>query len=86
CFPEHLAELENEELLLFLAGPEGWDVPLDSLANTAATDWTKIRQRMGYVFALFRALHTEPSVFRAPSDDLSPGASSERSHGVEVAR
>jgi hypothetical protein len=66
CFPEHLTALENEDLLLFLAGPEGWDVPLDSLANTAATDWTKIRQRMSYVFALFRALHDEASVLRAP--------------------
>jgi hypothetical protein len=68
-FPEHLQDLENEDLLLFLAGPEGWNVSLDSLANTAATDWTQIRQRMAYVFALFRALHVEPSVCRHPYED-----------------
>ena len=66
CFPPLLENLENEEMILFLAGPEGWNVPLHSLANTAATDWTRINERMGYVFALFRALHIEPSVFRHP--------------------
>ena len=65
-FPPHLERLENEDLLLFLAGPEGWDVPLHSHCNTAAKDWTRIRERMAYVFALFRALHMEESVFREP--------------------
>lgn len=65
-FPEHLEALSNAELTQFLTGPEDWNVPLTSLQNTRATDWTRIRQRMAYVFALFRALHTEPSVFRAP--------------------
>jgi hypothetical protein len=66
CFPTQLERLENEDLVLFLAGPEGWNVSLDSLNDTAATDWTQIRQRMAYVFALFRALHTDPSIFRHP--------------------
>jgi len=65
-FPEHLEQLENEDLVRFLAGPEGWEMSLDSLKNTAAKDWTQIRERMAYVFALFRAMHTEPSVLRAP--------------------
>jgi hypothetical protein len=65
-FPAHLQQLENEDLVRFLAGPEGWEMSLDSLKDTAAKDWTKIRERMGYVFALFRALHVEPSVLRAP--------------------
>jgi hypothetical protein len=73
-FPEHLQELENEELVRFLAGPEGWEMSLDSLADTAATDWTEIRQRMGYVFALFRALHTEPSVLREPFTEMTGAA------------
>jgi len=72
-FPPHLEQLTNEDLIRFLAGPEGWEMSLDSLGNTRATDWTRIRERMGYVFALFRALHAEPSVFRDPYPSLSEG-------------
>jgi hypothetical protein len=34
--------------------------------STAAKDWTKIEERMRYVFALFRELHDAPEVFSAP--------------------
>jgi hypothetical protein len=37
-----------------------------SFAGTAARDWTRIRERMRYVFALFHAFHTEPQVCLAP--------------------
>jgi hypothetical protein len=39
-----------------------------SFASTAAHDWTRIKERMRYVFALFRAFHTEPQVFSMPYD------------------
>lgn len=34
--------------------------------GTAAHDWTRIQERMRYVFTLFRAFHAEPQVFDAP--------------------
>jgi hypothetical protein len=37
-----------------------------SFAGTAARDWTRIRERMRYVFALFHAFHAEPQVCLAP--------------------
>ncbi|GAB2952616.1 hypothetical protein GCM10027048_17240 [Hymenobacter coalescens] len=44
--------------------------PLSELATpafrTAAQDWTRIQERMRYVFTLFRAFHTEPQVLSAP--------------------
>ena len=39
-----------------------------ALVGTAARDWTKIRERMRYVFALFHAYHAEPQVRTAPYD------------------
>jgi hypothetical protein len=36
---------------------------------TAARNWTKIEDRMRYVFALFRKFHTAPEVFSAPYPD-----------------
>lgn len=46
-----------------------WRDTLDAcrrLPETGADDWTDIRQRMRYIFELFRAFHDEPSVFAAP--------------------
>jgi hypothetical protein len=37
-----------------------------SFAGTAARDWTRIGERMRYVFALFHAFHAEPQVRLAP--------------------
>ncbi|HYF66154.1 MAG TPA: hypothetical protein VD886_25220 [Herpetosiphonaceae bacterium] len=39
--------------------------PLDQPA-CVARDWSSIRQRMRYIFPLFRALHLDPAVFAAP--------------------
>ena len=43
----------------------GADIP-GTHTFTAAKDWTKIEERMRYVFALFRELHDAPEVFSAP--------------------
>lgn len=37
-----------------------------AFAGTAARDWTQLKERMRYVFALFHAFHTEPQVCLAP--------------------
>jgi hypothetical protein len=39
-----------------------------AFTGTAARDWTRIKERMRYVFALFRAFHTEPEVCSMPYD------------------
>lgn len=38
----------------------------DAASHNAARDWTSIQERMRYVFALFRAFHTDPEVRAAP--------------------
>jgi hypothetical protein len=38
----------------------------DAAGHTAARDWTRIQERMRYIFALFRAFHTDPEVSAAP--------------------
>ncbi|SEG59773.1 hypothetical protein SAMN05421819_3686 [Bryocella elongata] len=46
----------------------GEDVP-GIATPTAANDWTKIEERMRYVFALFRKYHDAPGVLLAPFPD-----------------
>jgi hypothetical protein len=43
----------------------GKDIPGAQLP-TAASNWTKIEERMRYIFALFRQFHNAPEVFSAP--------------------
>lgn len=43
----------------------GKDVPGASVP-TAAKNWTKIEERMRYIFALFRQYHRDPEVFSTP--------------------
>ncbi|MDO7846891.1 hypothetical protein Q5H92_11025 [Hymenobacter sp. M29] len=52
--------------------------------GTAAGDWTRIRERMRYVFALFQAFHTEPQVFSSPYDatQLAALAAGQRPAGI----
>lgn len=53
----------------------GSGAPVDSPpTGTAARDWTRIRERMRYVFALFQAYHTEPQVGAAPYSGLQLAA------------
>jgi hypothetical protein len=58
---------EAEPALALLRSVSG-SVPAGAAAlpGTAARDWTRIRERMRYVFALFHAYHTEPQVATAP--------------------
>jgi hypothetical protein len=65
-FPATLAHLANPDLLCFLDGAHGWDRTPDSLAGSAATDWTDIRDRMNYICDLFRAHHCDASLFATP--------------------
>jgi len=55
-----------------------------SVARTAAGDWTRIKERMRYVFALFRAFHAEPQVFSAPynATQLAALAAGQRTLGT----
>ena len=65
-FPSTLATLDNSKLKEFLDGPNGWDVGRGKLENTRANDWTKIRERMGYIVNLFHTRHTEAAVATSP--------------------
>ena len=65
-FPSSLQKLNDPELLTFLNGADGWDVNRDSLKNTKASDWTNIKQRMGYIVNLFRSRHLDQQVVASP--------------------
>lgn len=67
-YPESLRSLSNRELVEFLTGPDGWDFGDPARNGHGAQDWTKIRERMRYIVNLFRALHLDACVFRAPYD------------------
>lgn len=56
--------------------------PLDQPASIAR-DWSNIRQRMRYIFPLFRALHLDPAVFAAPyrPDQMAAIAADRRPDG-----
>jgi hypothetical protein len=64
-FPESLRCLKNQKLLTGLIGCDVSDGPA---IGTGARDWTKINERMRYIVHLFRALHVDAAVFRAPYD------------------
>ncbi|MDP1561093.1 MAG: hypothetical protein Q8M16_06825 [Pirellulaceae bacterium] len=70
AFPTTLEKIENMKLREFLDGPLGWDISRGKLVNTAAKDWTKIRERMGYIVNLFRTRHLQPDLMAAPYSDL----------------
>lgn len=66
AFPTTLMTISSPELREFLEGPAGWDVARGKLANTKASDWTKIRERMGYIVNLFRTRHLQNDVVASP--------------------
>ena len=68
-FPPTLEKLQHQELLEFLEGADGWGVGRNDLKNTAACDWTILRQRMGYVVNLFRSRHLSGEVTASPYCD-----------------
>jgi hypothetical protein len=43
---------------------------LAGIPTTAASNWTRIEERMRYVFALFRKFHTAPEVFSMPYSEM----------------
>jgi hypothetical protein len=65
-FPPTLATIDSPEMKEFLAGPDGWDTGRGTLKNTRAKDWTKIRERMGYIVNLFRTRHLDANVVASP--------------------
>ncbi len=66
AFPPTLEAIDGPELREFLHGPEGWDTGRGTLRDTRARDWTKIRERMGYVVNLFRSRHLDAEVQASP--------------------
>jgi hypothetical protein len=62
-FPDTLHRLSSEELSDFLSAEKEW---CDAAAGGPARDWTKINDRMRYVFRLFRTMHLEQAVFEEP--------------------
>ncbi|MCC2545514.1 hypothetical protein LJY25_03590 [Hymenobacter sp. BT175] len=54
-----------------------------SVGNTAASDWARIKERMRYIFALFRAFHADPQVVTRPysADQLAALAVGQRPVG-----
>ncbi len=65
-YPESLQTLTDHELIEFLIGQNGLDRGGNTLAGTAARDWTRLAQRMKYIVYLFRALHLHPDVVASP--------------------
>ncbi len=65
-FPETLMTINNPDLRAFLDGPDGWDTGRGTLKNTRTNDWTKIRERMGYIVNLFRTRHLDANVVASP--------------------
>lgn len=66
AFPETLALIDSPPLEEFLNGTDGWDPGKGTLQNTRAKDWTKIRERMGYIVNLFRTRHLDDNVVAPP--------------------
>lgn len=63
-FPPTLAQIPHGELRDFLLQ---WDQDLDSVAGTAASDWTSLPQRMRYIVDLFRCYHLDIAVVSEPN-------------------
>lgn len=67
--PPTLATLSDPRLLEFLDGPGGWRRRPDSPVDSRARNWTRLRDRMGYIVHLFRCFHLDASVLAPPYDD-----------------
>jgi hypothetical protein len=66
CATQRLMTYEIGERVLTV----GEDLPGIS-TPTAAKNWTKIEERMTYVFALFQKFHTAPEVFSTPYPEMA---------------
>jgi hypothetical protein len=70
AMPFIIRRCATERMMAYEIGDKVLNVGEDLLGirtSTAAKDWTRIEQRMRYVFSLFRNLHDAPEVFLAPS-------------------
>jgi len=65
CATQRLMTYEIGERVLMV----GEDLPGISV-STAARNWTRIEDRMRYVFALFRKFHNAPEVFSMPYPEI----------------
>ncbi len=61
-----LEPLENAELVRFLTGPGGWGRTPDSVRGSRAANWADLRERMHFIYDLFRTYHGDPSLFTTP--------------------
>jgi hypothetical protein len=64
--PEGPVTHTHSQALVLLSAIAGEGVVGLRQTQNAAQDWTRIQERMRYVFALFRAYHNDPSVRDAP--------------------
>ena len=64
--PPTLSRIQVQDLNDFLNRPTGRDVAGGRLQNTGASDWTKIKERMGYIVNLFRTRHLVPELMLSP--------------------
>jgi hypothetical protein len=65
-FPETLQTIESPELDELLCGPHGWDRTPNTVAGSAARDWTNLSDRMNFIVDLFRSRQTDPNLFTSP--------------------
>lgn len=59
-FPATLQQLENTELLTFLTKI---DPTANSVAETGATDWADLNERLHFIADMFRCFHQSPDLF-----------------------
>ena len=57
---ETLQQLENAELLTFLTDI---DPTANSVAETGATDWADLNERLHFIADMFRCFHQSPDLF-----------------------
>jgi hypothetical protein len=68
-FPEPLRELDDPDAVAYA---QRFNQRLDSAAHSRAADWEEFRERMGYIFTLFRAHQCNPGLFALPPGAFDP--------------
>jgi hypothetical protein len=74
AFPATLATIEDRDLAALLDGPGGLDRTPDSLAGSAAADWTNLSDRMNFICDLFRTRQLDPELFDPPYTEAQRAA------------
>ena len=83
AMPWIIQRCATQRLMTYEVGNKVFNVGEDLpgvATSTAAKNWTKIEERMRYVFALFRKFHDAPEVFFAPDSENEPVPFSEYVH------